>query len=137
MIEKMNYLDNLEKRFNEELATLGKDTSCPNCRGSVLFWIGARDKEYFAWPADLLDILKRDYQITANPKTGDVAAWHSVSDDSEIPHAGIVSETSNGIFVKSRLGAEENSPVLDLPTADVLLKLDYKLPTRLVYYTKK
>ncbi|QQR55299.1 hypothetical protein IPG41_01940 [Candidatus Peregrinibacteria bacterium] len=120
------------RRFELALAALDEETSTPNCRGTVLFWIGARNKAYFAWSHDLEAVIDRDYKITKDPKIGDIAVWCNPNGRPKILHAGLVSKIEGNIFVKSRLGAEIGSPILELPVDEVF----NDQPAQLIYYTK-
>ena len=113
----------------------------PNCIGTLLYFIGERDEDSFAWIQHINDLIvwkDSPYDFTEVPQALDLAFWHDPSNYTNTLHAGIVVDIKDTPIIRSRLGCGNWKPIRDLSPSDVenaLRDIGYTGPTHLKYYT--
>ena len=104
-----------------------------NCRGTLLYWIGARDEDSYANPEDITSILHQ-YTPTTKPNLGDLALWRPIHEGFvDVLHAGLVVQRSP-IIVASRLGGD--GPIRKLEAPHVMPALGWYYDYHIEYHRR-
>ncbi len=132
-----NSLEKLEAKMARFIAKADVGIAPPNCRGTLLYLLGERTSEFFAWQEDIINLLQRKYvPISDTPQINDVAIWHDITNSCTVLHAGLVVQGGQPPLIRSRIGPGWEYPVKNLTPFDLQSDLDreYHGKSALRYY---
>ena len=125
VVNDASQLEELEARMARFIEEVDKGIAAPNCRGTLLYLLGERDREYFDWKEDITILLQRKYALISDiPQANDLAVWHDIQDSNKILHAGLVVQDGMSLLIRSRVGPGWEFPIKDLTPSHLQTDLD-------------